>query len=638
MIEFVSLSNLKSTISHIPIQILFLGVLKASKRFKLDPLVEICEQNLITCVNVKNCVKFYQLADEIGVENLRNHCSELISSYWNDFTSDDFVHMSAPLLFQMFKSKTNFPLHTAIKIRREDVVFLFLIEFNSNLAGKVNEFDKQDDLPLDLALKTGQETVANNLLKHEANVNIQDKHGRSLLHRAIERHEKQSVAFLLGNGAIVDLPNPASKETPLHLLCSQKASYNERLDEIARLLLDKGANPNLADEDGNACLHQTIAYQNIDVFKVLISNPVIQLDKQNRDGLSALALCLQKFNATKNSTIYQKLADMLIERGASVNLVNAATKDSLLHLAARERNEDAGQYLINRAASIDQYNEAGEQPIHIAAANGLNRLVNLLLAKGANCNCTTLPADDLFDASADPDSQPVFNQTPLHLAIAAHHEEVVKSILNFRQSTGNELASNIIPDLNIKNSRDQTPLLIALDSEQHSIAQTLIDEGANVNIVNSEGLTLLHQALIKKDMRSAMFLLNYGADIHMRTRNNETPLQLAVMNQIESVVVEICSKGADVNVLDENGNTPLWVALENGNEDIASFLVQFKCDIDCWSAGPGNCQQTYLHKSLDENNEFIACFLIRSGCDLNSPRKPGKVFFLTMKDEFILIL
>ena len=82
-----------------------------------------------------------------------------------------------------------------------------------------------------------------------------------------------------------------------------------------------------------------------------------------------------------------------------------------------------------------------------------------------------------------------------------------------------------------------------------------------------------------------------------------------------------------MNVLDENGLTPLWVALENGNEDIASFLVQFKCDIDCWSAGPGNCQQTYLHKSLDENNEFIACFLIRSGCDLNSPRKPGKVFF-----------
>lgn len=575
-------------------------------------------------MNVKNCVKFYQLADEIGVENLRNHCSELISSYWNDFTSDDFQHMTAPLLFQMFKSKTNFPLHTAIRIRREDVVFLFLIEFNSNLSAKVNEFDKQDDLPLDLALRSGQETVANNLLKHEANVNIQDSKGRTLLHRAVERHEKQSVAFLLTNGSTVDIPNAVSGETPLHLLCSQKASYNERLDEIARLLLDKGANPNLADQDGNACLHQTITYQNIDVFKVLIAHPNIQLDKQNRDGLSALAMCLLKFNASKTATIYRKLADLLVERGASVDLVNPKTKDTLLHLVARERNEEAGQYLIERNATIDQYNEQGEQPIHLAASNGLNRLVNLLLQKGANCNGTTLPNDDLFDGDSTADNAKVFNQTPLHLAIANRHEEVVKTILNFKQSTGsNDLASNIIPDLNIKNSRDQTPLLIALDSEQHSIAQTLIDEGANVNVVNSEGLTLLHQALIKKDMRSAMFLLNYGADIHMRTRENETPLQLAVKNQIESVVVEICSKGADVNVLDENGNTPLWMALESGNEDIASFLVQFKCDIDCWSAGPGNCQQTYLHKSLDENNEFIACFLIRSGCDLNSPRRPG---------------
>lgn len=325
------------------------------------------------------------------------------------------------------------------------------------------------------------------------------------------------------------------------------------------------------------------------MFKILISNSAIQLDKQNKDGLCALGLCLQKFN-TKNATIYRKLADLLIDNGASIDLVNAKTKDTLLHMVAKENNEEAGSYLIENNATIDQYNQDGEQSIHIAAKNGLNKLVNLLLKKGANCNCTTLPKDDLFlnnsFASDEDDDDKVFNQTPLHLAIANRHEEVVKTILNFKQSTGsNDLASNIIPDLNIKNSKDQTPLLIALDTELHSIAQTLIDEGANVNVANSDGLTLLHQALIKKDTRSAMFLLNYGADINMKTKNNETPLQLAVKNQVESVVVEICSKGADVNVLDENGNTPLWVALESKNEDIASFLVQFKCDIDCWSAG-----------------------------------------------------
>ena len=53
------------------------GFLKASKKFKLKLLVEICEQYLIACVNKEDCVKFYQLADEIGVKNLRNHCSQL---------------------------------------------------------------------------------------------------------------------------------------------------------------------------------------------------------------------------------------------------------------------------------------------------------------------------------------------------------------------------------------------------------------------------------------------------------------------------------------------------------------------------------------------------------------------------------
>ena len=46
----------------------------------------------------------------------------------NDFTSEDFAHMKAPLVYEMFKSKTRYPLHAAIRLLREDVVFLFLIE------------------------------------------------------------------------------------------------------------------------------------------------------------------------------------------------------------------------------------------------------------------------------------------------------------------------------------------------------------------------------------------------------------------------------------------------------------------------------------------------------------------------------
>ena len=51
----------------------------------------------------------------------------------NDFTSEDFVSMPAPLLYKMFKAKTDYPLHTAIRAKREDVVFLYLIEYDSQV-------------------------------------------------------------------------------------------------------------------------------------------------------------------------------------------------------------------------------------------------------------------------------------------------------------------------------------------------------------------------------------------------------------------------------------------------------------------------------------------------------------------------
>ena len=41
--------------------------------------------------------------------------------------------MTASLLYSMFKSKTKHPLHAAVRLRREDVVFLYLIEHSQEV-------------------------------------------------------------------------------------------------------------------------------------------------------------------------------------------------------------------------------------------------------------------------------------------------------------------------------------------------------------------------------------------------------------------------------------------------------------------------------------------------------------------------
>ena len=45
--------------------------------------------------------------------------------------------MSAPLAFKMFKTKSQFPLHKATETNREDVVFLFLVENDSQVSSSL---------------------------------------------------------------------------------------------------------------------------------------------------------------------------------------------------------------------------------------------------------------------------------------------------------------------------------------------------------------------------------------------------------------------------------------------------------------------------------------------------------------------
>ncbi|GAB0091615.1 rabankyrin-5 [Sergentomyia squamirostris] len=105
-----------------------LALLRASHTFKLPGLLGLCERALVSSVSVRSCVRFYCVAEEVGATSLLEYCSGLISTHWDDLTPQDFEHMSGPLLYKMLKSKTDNPLHAAVRLLREDVVFLCLVE------------------------------------------------------------------------------------------------------------------------------------------------------------------------------------------------------------------------------------------------------------------------------------------------------------------------------------------------------------------------------------------------------------------------------------------------------------------------------------------------------------------------------
>lgn len=167
--------------------VFLIDLMKLANRFQLYQLRERCEKGVMSLVNVRNCIRFYQTAEELNAVALLNYCSEIIASHWDDLQKDDFSSMTAPLLYKMIKSKTEYPLHKAIKVEREDVVFLHLIAMDSQLPGKLNELDDNGDLALDLALSRRLESIATTLVNNKADVDMVDKTGWSLLHKAIQR-------------------------------------------------------------------------------------------------------------------------------------------------------------------------------------------------------------------------------------------------------------------------------------------------------------------------------------------------------------------------------------------------------------------------------------------------------------------
>lgn len=272
--------------------------------------------------------------------------------------------------------------------------------------------------------------------------------------------------------------------------------------------------------------------------------------------------------------------------------------------------------MVEQGADVNRTNRVGESPLHTAAIKGCSELVNLLLDQGSNPNLQTLFKSSLTDCEE-------FRQTPLHLAIGCRQKEVIDALLDDDASNNNPFGESkrVRPDFNIKNSAGLTPLAAALSDNLPEIATTLLKGGANVNVSDCNGNTLLHSSLIDNNTDATLFLLNNGADVNIRSKNNQTCLELAITKNMLAAVEALCRLGADMSS-SSGPDPPLWIALKT-DPDLASILVRYGVDTDCWSEGPDGCFQTLLHRAIDENNEDFAAFLVRCGCDLNSPRKVG---------------
>ena len=67
-----------------------LEMLDVSTNTNLLELKQLTEKSLVPLIDVANVIRIYQCAVTFSAELLRNHCSSVLFSHWNDFTPADF--------------------------------------------------------------------------------------------------------------------------------------------------------------------------------------------------------------------------------------------------------------------------------------------------------------------------------------------------------------------------------------------------------------------------------------------------------------------------------------------------------------------------------------------------------------------
>ncbi|XP_048528378.1 putative ankyrin repeat protein RF_0381 [Triticum urartu] len=179
--------------------------------------------------------------------------------------------------------------------------------------------------------------------------------------------------------------------------------------------------------------------------------------------------------------------------------VDSATKTGVtpMFYAAFGGNVEVMRYLLDGSADPSMADDRGSVSLHNAAEEGGTRISSLFFSKGVHV--------DAMDHRG----------TPLHLAVAKDHVEVVKVLLE-HGADPNRVANHVF-----------SPLMMAVCGKALKCMKLLIEAGADVNVHGYSGPTPLTEAVDDGLMDFVMILLEAGADANIPNQHGAVPIELA---------------------------------------------------------------------------------------------------------------
>jgi ankyrin repeat protein len=350
------------------------------------------------------------------------------------------------------------------------------------------------------------------------------------------------------------------------------AARNKNNDTVV-LLLEAGANANLADKDGLTALHHAVANTLASTSHSLgkdedpsgaATNDMQPLQSEcERD---AVVKSLVSFAADSHvrtlqgwtslhyaaANGYTSTARILLEhlgKNTALGCLRMRTKDDMvpLHYAVANSHDTTVQLLLEWHCSALGVLETGYTPLHLAAHEGFESLARLVL-----------------DHGADPNETDNTGRTPLDTAARNCHETIVQLLLERGV------------DPNATNDYGGTPLHSAAQGGHEPIVRLLLDRCTNPC---NYGWTPLHCAAARGHEPIVRLLLEHGVGSIVAGYEDGTPLYMAARNGHESTVRLLLDQDLNPNATENSGQKLLrWVKFQPDHAPIVWLLR--KCGVN----------------------------------------------------------
>ncbi len=129
-------------------------------------------------------------------------------------------------------------------------------------------------------------------------------------------------------------------------------------------------------------------------------------------------------------------------------------------------------------------------------------------------------------------------------------------------------------DVNVATENGKTALMSAAKLGHRSLMEALLRGGADINAVNHNGGTALMYAALGGDLEAVRYLLKRGAKLDAASMTGWSALTVAAAKGHADIVGFLLGRGSDVNVTDIYGWTPLMRAVEQRKMAVVSALLK----------------------------------------------------------------